>query len=240
MYGIYYRYSSGTIEGNTITGIRPDPLEASFAHAIEVLDTDPADDVEVKVRIRGNELAGYGQMGIEVSDAASVRVEDNVLLGIGPTVTINQLGVMLRRAARGRVVGNEIRGHWYATFRSSTGLYLEHASRVRVERNVLDANYEAVYVSGSAHRNRIADNDVTGSLYGFTVDGLADAPAERNELTGNRIGGPPGTAATAVSIVNAERTRVSRNETAGFASFLDDTGVETKVSNNSCDGAPCP
>jgi parallel beta-helix repeat protein len=240
VYGVYYRDSSGSIEGNTITGIRPEPLEQSFAHAIQVLDADPADDTAVRVRIRGNQLQGYGQMGIEVSDAVSVRIEDNVLAGIGPTVTVTQLGVMLRRAERGRVAGNEIRAHWFTPFRAATGLYLEDSRRIRVDGNALDANYEAIYVSGDAHRNRIADNDVTGSLYGLSIDGLAATPAARNEVTGNRIGGAGGAGDTTVTVQNADRTRISRNEATGFGTFLDDAGTETKVSRNTCDGLPCP
>jgi parallel beta-helix repeat protein len=240
VYGVYYRDSSGSIEGNTISGIRPEPLEQSFAHAIQVLDADPADDVSVKIRIRGNRLEDYGQMGIEVDGAVSVRIEDNVLTGIGPTAATVQLGAIVRSTQKGRVTGNEFSGHWFTPFRAGTGLYLEEASRIRVERNVFDANDNGIHASGAAHRNRIADNDVTGSRFAVSVDGLADTPAERNQVTGNRLGGAPGTGVTAVSISNAARTLVSRNETAAFAAFLDDTGTETRLSKNSCDGAPCP
>ena len=240
VYGVYYRDSSGTIEGNTISGIRPEPLEQSFAHAIQVLDADPTDDTAVKIRIRGNQLQGYGQMGIEVSDAVSVRIEDNILVGIGPTASTAQLGAIVRGASRGRIVGNEVGAHWYTPFRAATGVYLENSSRIRVEGNTLDANYEAIYVSGDAHKNRIADNDVTGSLYGLSIDGLAATPAERNQVTGNRIGAAGGTGDTALTVNNAARTRISRNATTGFGAFLDDTGTETKVSKNTCDGVPCP
>ena len=239
VYGVLFRDSSGSIEGNTITGIRPEPFAASFAHAIHVVDTDPGDAVPVKIRIRGNLLEDYGQMAMDVADAVSVRIEDNVMLGRGPISEL-QLGAILRQAARGRVSGNVISGHWYTTFRAASGLVLENSSRVRVERNSFDANDEAVSIDGPVHRNRVANNDVTGARFGVSLEGLADEPAEGNEVTGNRIGAAPGMGVTGVEISNASRTRVSGNDATGFATFVDDLGTDTKLSKNTCDGVPCP
>lgn len=84
-YGIFLRDSSGRIEDNVILDIRPEPLVSSFTHAIHAIDIDPEDDHPVALRIRGNHLVAYGQMGIEVTGAASLRIEGNVLVGLGLT-----------------------------------------------------------------------------------------------------------------------------------------------------------
>ena len=240
VYGVYFRDTSGSIEGNTISAIRPEPFAPSFAHGILVVDSDPSDDARVKIRIRANRVVDYGQIGVGTSDVASVRIQENVLFGIGPTATEIQLGAIVRSARRGRIVRNEVRNHWYTPFRAAVGLVLEDSSRLRVERNVFGTNYEAISVSGDSHRNRISRNDLAESIFGVSIDGLPGAPAERNEVTRNLIDGFSGAGVTALTVGAATRTLASRNEVTDFATFVDDLGSSTKLSKNSCDGVPCP
>jgi hypothetical protein len=101
--GISYLDTSGTIEGNSIFGIRPEPFTASFAHAIHVSDNLGS----VRITIRANTLGGYGQLGMDVT-ARSVKILDNVLAGSGPTDVVAQVGIILRNVTRGRVARNTV------------------------------------------------------------------------------------------------------------------------------------
>lgn len=240
--GISYLDSSGEIEDNSILGIAPSPLVMSFSHAIDVADSDPADAVRVKVRIRRNTLGGYGQLGMDVS-ATSVRIEDNVLIGMGPTDVALQGGMILREVRKGRVRRNSVSAHWFTPFRASAGIYLAESTRVRVEANdVIDCHDGIAVVSGTtaASRNRISDNDVAGAAFGITVAGTAGAPAEGNRLVGNRIDGSL-SGLTGIEIrSDSAGTRVLRNEVGSFVTPLEDGGTDTRFGGNLCGGAACP
>jgi nitrous oxidase accessory protein NosD len=236
-YGIYVADTSAIIENNEVVGIRPEPFAASFTHAIGAVDNDPLDTDRVVLKIRDNVLEGYGQMGIDISAAASVRIERNTFTGRGPTDLESQVGVILREVPRGRVSGNHFSGHWFTPFRAAVGLYLEESSRVRVDRNDFTDDYEAIKIYGAAFRNRATRNAVFGAAFGLTVDG---AGAERNVLSGNTVNGAGGTGVTAVTISGATDTTVTGNAMAGFAGFFDDVAVMTRYAGNTCDGNACP
>ena len=237
-YGIYVADTSAIIEDNEIVGIRPEPFASSFAHAIGAVDNDPLDPDRVVLKIRDNVLEGYGQTGIDISAAASVRIERNTFAGRGPTDLESQLGVILREVPRGRVSGNHFSGHWFTPSRGAVGLYLEESSRMRVDRNDFTDDYEAISIYGAAHRNRATRNAVFGAAFGLTVDG--DGTAERNVLSGNTVNGAGGMGVTAVTVGGATGTSVSGNAMAGFVAFFDDVAVMTRFAGNTCDGSACP
>ena len=237
--GIAFLDSSGTIEGNSIVGIRTEPFTPSFAHAIDVADNDG----KVRITIRDNTLSGYGQHGMDVK-ARSVKILDNVLTGIGATDVESQIGIILRGVPRGRVSGNTIGFHWYNPGRGATGVYLEESSRIRVEGNSLLDNRSGIAIESSttsASRNRVSNNDVNGADFGIAVDGVVSAPAEGNRITGNRVGGDGDGGVTGIEISgDALSTRITGNEIADFVQPLEDLGTGTKWKNNLCDGAACP
>jgi hypothetical protein len=237
MYGIYLGNTSAIIEDNQIVGIRPEPFASNSGHAIHAFDDDPLDPDRVTLKIRDNVLEGYGQIGVDVSDAASVRIERNTFTGYGPTDLESQLGVILRQIPRGLVAGNHFSGHWFTPFRAAVGLYLEESSRVRVDRNDFTDDYEAIKFYGAAHRNRATRNAVFGAAFGLTVDGTA---AERNVLSRNTVNGAGGMGVTAVTVSGATDTTVTGNAMAGFVAFIDDVAVMTRFAGNTCDGNACP
>ena len=162
--GIAYIDSSGTIEGNSVFGIRPEPFAASFSHAIHVTDNDGV----VRITIRGNTLGTYGQLGMDVS-ARSVKILDNVLAGSGSTDVVPQAGIILRGVLRGRVAGNTIGYHWFTPFRAAAGIYLEESSGIRVEANSLLDNYSGIDVVSStapSSRNRFRTTTSTARSTG--------------------------------------------------------------------------
>jgi parallel beta-helix repeat protein len=234
-YGVSMADASGTIENNQILGIRPTPFAASTAHAIDAFDNDPLDANRVVLKIRNNVLEGYGQIGIDVSDAAALKIEGNTFTGAGPTDVVSQLGVILRDVARARVTGNHFSGHWFTPFRQAVALYLEGSSRVRVEGNDFTGDYEAISINDVASRNRLSRNVVTGAAYGISVGGTG----ERNVVSRNTVSGDGGMGVTAVTI-GATATSVSGNALTGFTSFFDDAGTETRFDRNTCDGSACP
>jgi parallel beta-helix repeat protein len=234
-YGVSVVDASGTIENNEVLGIRPTPFAASFSHAIHVVDNDPLDAARVVLKIRNNLLEGYGQIGIDASDAASLKIEGNTFTGAGPTDVNSQLGVILRGVARARVAGNHFSGHWYTPFRQAVGLYLEGSSRVRVEGNDFTGDYEAISINDAASRNRLSRNVVTGAVFGLSVDGTG----ERNVVSRNTVSGDGGMGVTAVTI-GATATSVSGNTLTGFTTYFDDIGTETRFGRNLCDGNACP
>jgi nitrous oxidase accessory protein NosD len=241
--GIRFADSSGRIEGCSIFRIRPEPLAASFSHAIDVFDNDPLDEVPVRIVIRDNDLGDYGSIGIDVSAAAKVTIVDNVLTGRGPTMVEPQIGIILREAARGRVASNTIDLHWFTPFRAASGLDLEGSSRIRVEHNSFTGDYDAIEVEGSAaaaRRNRITGNDISGAEFGISIEGNAGAPAEANQVVGNRVGASA-SGVTGITISgDAFDTRVKGNAVLGFAAAFDDAGSGTRYRGNTCDGVPCP
>ena len=237
-YGVNVIDASGTIEGNEILGIRPEPFVANLAHAINAVDNDPLDRERVVLKIRNNVLDGYGQIGIDVSDTASLRIEGNTFAGVGPTDVVSQLGVILRGVDRARVSGNHFSGHWFTPFRQAVGLYLEESSRVRIDRNDFTGDYEAISMNGAVSRNRATQNVVSGAAFGLTVAG--SGVSERNVLSGNTVSGDGGVGVTAVTVGGATGTTVSGNTLTGFATFFDDFATDTRLSRNTCDGNSCP
>jgi parallel beta-helix repeat protein len=237
--GIGFVDASGTIEGNTILGIRPEPFAASLSHAIHVTDNEG----DVKITIRGNTLAGYGQLGMDVT-AHSVKILDNVLTGDGPTDVAPQAGIVLRDVQRGRVAGNVVDAHWFTPLRAAAGIYLGGAMRVRVDRNTLNDNYEGISVRSAALpsiRNTISNNDVLGAEFGIAVGGEAAAPADGNGITGNRVAGAGAGGTTGIEIgTDSLATRISGNEIDSFGAFVDDAGTGTKLKKNLCGGTACP
>jgi hypothetical protein len=237
-YGIYVSDTSVTIEDNEIADIRPEPLAPSFTHAIHVVDDDPLDRDRVVLKIRNNVIHGYGQMGLDVSDAASLRLEGNTFTGAGPTDVESQLGAILRDVARARVAGNHFSDHWFTPYRAAAGLYLEGSSRVQIDGNDFTGDYEAITMNGPASRNRATRNVVSGAAFGLSVDG--SEPSERNVLSRNTVSGAGGMGVTAVTVGGATGTSVSGNTLTGFATFFDDFGNETRFTGNTCDGNNCP
>ena len=237
--GIAYIDSSGTIEGNSVFGIRPEPFAASFSHAIHVTDNDGV----VRITIRGNTLGSYGQLGMDVS-ARSVKILDNVLAGSGSTDVVPQAGIILRGVLRGRVAGNTIGYHWFTPFRAAAGIYLEESSGIRVEANSLLDNYSGIDVVSStapSSRNRVSHNDVDGSEYGIAVSGTMASPAEGNRITDNLVGGDADGGAKGIEIDgDVLSARIAGNAIDDFATPLEDLGAATKLKNNLCDGAACP
>jgi parallel beta-helix repeat protein len=237
VYGVEVVDASAIIEDNDILGIRPEPFASSFGHAIHVVDNDPLDAARIALKIRGNLLDGYGQMGIDASGAASLKIEGNSFTGAGPTDVAPQLGVILRGVGRARVAGNTFSNHWFTPFRQAVALYVEESSRVRIEGNDFFDNYEAVKLYGTASRNRVSRNLVANAAFGLTVDGTG----ERNVFSRNSVSGDGGMGVTAIEISSgAVATSLSGNTLSGFAQFFDDLGTETRLSHNTCNAAACP
>jgi Right handed beta helix region len=115
--GIYYRASSGTIEGTEVINIHhPDAPGCQTVLGIFVQGGLPLFGLHADVEVRNNDVNNYGKNGITANGpGATVVVENNTITGRGPVEAGDaaQNGVQLGVGAHGSVAGNTISNHFY-------------------------------------------------------------------------------------------------------------------------------
>jgi hypothetical protein len=137
-------------------------------------------------QIQGNFIDEYQKGGIVIDNTGSTAsIENNVVLGIGPTPVIAQNGIQISDGANADVTSNRVSDNTYtlAPAFSSTGILLFQAGSItRITRNNAERNDDNVgtYTTSFA---RISDNNLTKSTF---FDGIfMDFDTSNNRITNN-------------------------------------------------------
>ncbi len=146
--GILLEGASGTISGNTVTGVRQGLSGCQEGNAIEARNAPFAGETgsvsvgpDVNVTISGNTVNNYQKNGITVNGAVSASVTSNIVTGDGPITYIAQNGIQIGFGATAVVKFNTASGNNYtpASY-ESCGLLMYRADGVKASNNTLFSN----------------------------------------------------------------------------------------------------
>ena len=191
--GVSYRDSSGGILGNLILDVRMAAASFGVQTGLGIVATGTS-----AVDITGNTVERYQKGGIVVgsigdglgNDHVTATIDDNSVVGVGPTDLIAQNGIEVADASVAEVGGNHVIGNWYSpcgdylTCYNAAGILLVDTAGTIVADNVLTDNQAGVnlYLADSA---QISRNKISGSAWAVIVDSSDDAG-----VLGNTIGAP--------------------------------------------------
>jgi parallel beta-helix repeat protein len=191
-YGILvHAGGSAKIANNRITSIADRPLSgAQRGVAIQVGSTVPGVSPG-SATITDNFIDRYQKNGIRVSGAGSnAYIDDNAILGAGPTTLIAQNGIQISDGATAKITDNCISGNVYKPEPfAATGILLLNPGAVTVEENSLTKNDVGVFVFQSKAAVVIDDNYVVGNqLIGILLDTTSGARVTNNYTGRNGSG----------------------------------------------------
>jgi len=181
--------------------------------------------------ISGNRLHGYNYQGIQVtgdgSDPGTTRlvaeIEDNVLVGAGPTDQLGQFGILVSRGATGTIRHNLISGHLSTAPlpEAATSIFSRFATGLRVEDNIIDdAEFGLVLIDqvGAVAAHNLVSTPGTGGAPNGTIGIWLEGDGSAAEH--NQVQGPGKTVASSLGIlmgngrsVSATHNRISEVET---------------------------
>ena len=106
--GLYYRNSSGTVDGTHITEI------GSASRCTSAVNVASGFDSAASVVITDNLVDHYGNIGLNCGGPNSIcNVTGNTFSGLGPIEDQIQAGMIFRLGAGGTILGNSIVNHFY-------------------------------------------------------------------------------------------------------------------------------
>jgi hypothetical protein len=146
--GILFDGASGSITGNTVTGVRQGLSGCQEGNAIEARNAPFAGETgsvnvfpDVNVTISNNTVTNYQKNGITVNGAVIASVLGNVVTGDGPISYIAQNGIQIGFGGTATVRNNTVSGNAYAPATTEAcGLLLYRADGVKAAANDLFNN----------------------------------------------------------------------------------------------------
>ncbi|MFO0938785.1 MAG: right-handed parallel beta-helix repeat-containing protein [Gemmataceae bacterium] len=177
---------SATIRNNVITKIRNATLSGVQTGIAIVIGG--SNNATGTANIFNNVLTDYQKGGIIVANAGSkASIENNRIVGAGPTDIIAQNGIQISDGAAARIEDNLITNNNYTGADvTAAGIIVADSSNVRIEENRLDANQTGILIEGTALAVRIIENRITNSILdGISLDGANGVYVGDNISTGN-------------------------------------------------------
>lgn len=234
---------SATIEQNHITDIRNEPLDgAQDGYGILVgsggAPESTSPDEVGSATIRQNLIDDYQKGGIVIDNKGSRAViEDNDVIGAGPTGFIAQVGIQIGYGAAGDVKNNTVSDNQYtgADF-AATGILFFENGRSTVSRNTVVRNDYGIYLEDNAAKTEVSRNHVSDSTYdGIHLFEASDVKVSDNDV---RRSGFDGIYLESSSGVAVEKNTSAENEFGGITLFFSDGNVIEKntASANESDG----
>lgn len=237
-YGILVQAGgSAKISHNYITSIADRPLSgAQRGVAIQIGSTLPGTSTG-SATITNNVIDRYQKNGIQVSGTGSnAIIEDNTIVGAGPTKLIAQNGIQISNGATARIEDNCISGNSYTPGPfGATGVLLLNPGAVTVHDNTMTKNDIGVFVFRSTAATVIDDNNISGNLLiGVMLDTTKGARITNNITSRNGSG--HAAVDGGIAIFNSTGNRIESNVSEankGAGIFVDaDSSGNTLVGNN--------
>lgn len=157
-------------------------------------------------------------------------IQNNVIVGMGPTDTIPQNGIQIAENNTARITGNTITNHIYipAGKKWATGILVHDSKNVLISKNTINYNQTGINIL-QANDNTITNNTIVGNAAtkaGILITNLdkAEFPTTRNTVSRNTITG--GT--TGIWSSYASGNTISNNTVTGTSQY----GIYTWDSDN--------
>lgn len=187
-WGIQVANVSGTIDGNTVSGIGNGlTTGCQEGRAIEA-------DGAGTINITNNVVGTYQKSGIIVRDTVNSVISGDTTAGEGPTAAIAQNGITVTSTGTATISGNHTSGHAYTPATVVSCGILTFASAT-VSGNDSTNDQDGICVAGGTG-TQVTNNTVTGHRQqGILVDGAAAALIDGNTIDGQGNGttASPGT-----------------------------------------------
>jgi len=193
--GIVYSNADGTIQNNTITKVRQDPLALGSAswrgHGAWIGDSST-------VTVDSNTISESQRNGIEVRDAAATAtVTDNTITGLESPYTVAN-GVTFYGATNGSISGNTVSGCRYTGAGSGNDFYsgtqaaginvYDAAGTFSIAGNTVTDSDMGIYSRLASGVANIQNNTVEDNLYFGVVFRKGDVTATGNIISGSEVG----------------------------------------------------
>jgi hypothetical protein len=164
--GILFDGANGTIDNNTVTGVRQGLSGCQEGNAIEARNAPFAGETgsvkvgpDVDVTVTNNTVTNYQKNGITVNGAVSATVTGNIVTGDGPVSYIAQNGIQIGFGGTATVRSNTVSRNYYAPETTEAcGILLYRADGVKASANTLFANQKDMCNYGKGGGNVKASN----------------------------------------------------------------------------------
>ncbi len=188
---------SAKIKDNLITMIRNDPLSGN-QEGIGILVSQPNVPGTTSAVIEDNVISDYQKGGIVVSVGlgsvpvgsivagakAFAEIEDNVIIGAGPTGVIAQNGIQISDKASAEIEDNKVSGNFF--------------------NNPSVAGSAGILITDFAGPTEVSDNKVFDNQIGIWVIDTKNVEVEKNKVYNNSEGG--------IFVDNSSNVEVKKND----------------------------
>jgi hypothetical protein len=139
--GILLDGAGGSINNNTVTGVRQGASGCQEGNSIEVRNAPFATGgTDRIVTISGNVVSSYQKTGILANGSVAATITGNTVTGAGPVGYIAQNGIQVGFGATATVKNNTVSGNSYTGPDVACGLLLFQADGVKTSSNNLFSN----------------------------------------------------------------------------------------------------
>lgn len=201
-FGIFYQDASGTVSGDTVSGIEMPTAFFGDQGGNAVFAQDGS-----TVKILKNIVTNYQKGGIICNDVGTYcSIQNNTVTGVGPTPLIAQNGIQLW-GATGQVINNQVSGDSYQGAASSCpdedyfapncwqsgGILLLNTPGTVVSNNEVSHSdvgiWSVLYYSEASTTPYVVSNNILSNNYGYGVvfDSVYGTSAN-NQFQGNPVG----------------------------------------------------
>ena len=187
--GIFYRNASGEVSRvagrNVKLGVSLDGCQSGSAILVQSGGGGTSE-----VEIEDSSIHDYQKNGITANEAGTqVRIEGNVVTGVGPTTGAAQNGIQIGFGAEGGITRNTVANHVWSPCVSlqscaftADDILVIQSDNVAVEGNVAGVSQTGIAIA--ANHARVVGNHVFDSLIFDGVELIGnDNDVKRNEIT---------------------------------------------------------
>jgi len=182
---------SATIEKNHIAHIRDNPL-SGCQNGVGVVLGRASQATTGSGTVKDNLIDDFQKGGVVISAVGSdVAVENNTVVGIGPTALIGANGIQVSDGAMASIKNNDISGNVYTPATVvSTGILLYAPGVITVEGNDVSDNDVNIYVFDSSSGASIKKNETAGGTFdGIDLIGSSGVTLDGNSAHDNALDG---------------------------------------------------
>ena len=233
---------SANIKHNHITKITDNPLSGDQNGIGIEVGYQPTSQTGT-ANIYDNTIDDYQKGGITVDNTgSSADIEDNTIVGVGPTALIAQNGIQISNGANAKVKCNDVSGNVYTPQTVvSTGILLFNPGTVTVDDNDVHNNDVGIYSYGATgpkiSNNTASHNNFNGIVLDTTTGAAVYGNTTDKNGAGDNTGMPTGDGGIALfgSTGNTIYDNESKNNT-GDGIFADPTSTGNSFTHNTLGG----
>jgi nitrous oxidase accessory protein NosD len=187
--GIAYYNAGGTIDHVEIVGIRDTPLSGA-QHGVGIYAYN-ADGTPRTLTISDSFIHDFQKNGMALfGNGLTVRVEGNIVVGIGPTNRIAQNGIQVTYGAGGLILGNVVRDVWWTGgYWTSSGILVGWTDAdLEIRENEVSGAQTGIYAGDTTGQLIIRYNRIANGYWNVILYNTPGAVLQFNSITGSDDG----------------------------------------------------